>query len=125
MNRAFGSGIAVIAGGRAAPKAPLYCGNLQWVRIVSKVAITEFSKRHRDALESLLHWHSISKRAAWKHLADVRADFPHADAVDAFTVFNIGGNKYRLISVSKYRWRIGSIRHILTHAEYDKGKWKL
>ena len=39
-------------------------------------------------------------------------------------MFNIGGNKYRLISVIKYRWQIAYIRHILTHAEYDKGKWK-
>lgn len=100
-------------------------GNLEAVRIISKAAITEFSMTHKDALESLLHWHGITKRAAWKHLADVRADFPHADAVDTFTVFNIGGNKYRLISVIKYRWQIVYIRHILTHAEYDKGKWKL
>lgn len=41
------------------------------------------------------------------------------------TVFNISGNKYRLVSVIKYRWRIVYIRHILTHAEYDEGKWKL
>ncbi|MFN0169723.1 MAG: type II toxin-antitoxin system HigB family toxin [Bryobacteraceae bacterium] len=78
-----------------------------------------------DALESLLHWHGVIKRAAWRHLADVRADFPHADAVDAFTVFNISGNKYRLVSVIKYHWQIVYIRHILTHAEYDKGRWKL
>lgn len=64
---------------------------------------------------------------------DVRADFPHADAVDLFTVFNIGGNKYRLVSVIKYRWQnvlstlapVVYIRYILTHAEYDEGKWKL
>jgi mRNA interferase HigB len=102
-----------------------HCGNLNRLRIISKVAITEFSKTHRGALEPLLHWYSITKRAAWNHLVDVRADFPHADAVDAFTVFNISGNKYRLISVIKYRWQIAYIRHILTHAEYDKGKWKL
>ncbi len=40
-------------------------------------------------------------------------------------MFNISGNKYRLVSVIKYRWQIVYIRHILTHAEYDKGKWKL
>jgi mRNA interferase HigB len=99
-------------------------GNLKAVRIISKAAINEFCKTHKDALESLLHWHGITKRAAWKHLADVRTDFPHADAVDAFTVFNISGNKYRLVSVIKYRWQIVYIRHILTHAEYDKGRWK-
>lgn len=100
-------------------------GNLWVVRIISKAAINEFCKTHKDALESLLHWHGVTKRAAWRHLVDVRVDFPHADAVDAFTVFNISGNKYRLVSVIKYRWQIVYIRHILTHAEYDKGKWKL
>lgn len=94
------------------------------VRIISKVAITEFTSTHQDALEPLLHWHGITKRAAWRHLADVRADFPHGDAVAAFTVFNISGTKYRLISVIKYRWQIVYIRYILTHAEYEKGKWK-
>ena len=95
------------------------------MRIISKAAITEFTKTHRDALESLLHWHSVTKRAAWRHLIDVRADFPHADAVDLFTVFNIGGNNYRLVSVIKYRWQVVYIRHILTHAEYGEGKRKL
>jgi mRNA interferase HigB len=100
-------------------------GNLGTVRIISKAAITEFAGKHKDALESLLHWHGITKRAAWRHLIDVRADFPHADPVGIFTVFNISGNKYRLVSVVKYRWQIVYIRHILTHAEYDQGKWKL
>src|ERR1043166_5454643 len=89
---------------------PLCCGyrfgNLETVRIISKTAIAEFSKTHKGALEPLLHWHSIIKRAVWRHLADVRADFPHADAVGIFTVFNISGNKYRLISAIKYRWQI-------------------
>ena len=100
-------------------------GNLKAVRIISKAAITEFTKTHKDALESLLHWHSVTRRAVWRHLVGVRADFPHADAVDLFTVFNIGGNKYRLVSAIKYRWQVVYIRHILTHAEYDEGKWKL
>ena len=100
-------------------------GDLEAVRIISKAAITEFSKIHKAPLEPLLHWYGVAKRAAWRHLAQVRADFPHADCVGVFTVFQIGGNKYRLISVVKYRWRIVYIRHILTHAEYDEGKWKL
>ena len=95
------------------------------MRIISKAAITEFSKTHNDALEALLHWYSITKRATWQNLIEVRADFPHADAVGIFTVFNIRGNKYRLISVIKYRWHVVYIRHILTHAGYGKGKWKL
>ncbi len=94
------------------------------MRIISKAAITEFSAIHQDSLEGLLHWHSIAKRATWRHLADVRADFAHADAVGTLPVFNIKGNTYRLIAAIQYRWQIVYIRHILTHAEYDRGKWK-
>ena len=92
--------------------------------MISKAAITEFVKKHPDALEPLLHWYSVAKRAAWRNLTEVRIDFPHADGVDMFTVFNIGGNKYRLITVIKYRWLVIYIHRILTHAEYSKGKWK-
>lgn len=94
------------------------------MRIIGKAAINEFCQRQKDAVEPLLPWHAIAKRAKWKHLADVRADFADADAVGGFTVFNIAGNKYRLIAVIQYRWSIVYIRQILTHAEYDKGKWK-
>jgi mRNA interferase HigB len=94
------------------------------VRVISRAAIIEFSKTHKHALESMLHWYSVTKQAVWRHLIDVRVDFPHADAVGIFTVFNIGGNRYRLVTVIKYRWQIVYIRHILTHTEYDQGKWK-
>ena len=71
-----------------------------------------------------MYWYTIAKRANWRTLAEVREDFRHADPVAGYTVFNIGGNKYRLVIVIKYRWQVIYIRHILTHAEYDKEKWK-
>ena len=96
------------------------------MRIISRAAIAEFTARsdRKDALEALLHWYAVARRAKWRHLADVRRDFPHADAVGMFTVFNIGGNKYRLAAAIKYRWQIVYIRNILTHVEYDGGGWK-
>jgi mRNA interferase HigB len=94
------------------------------VRIISKAAITEFVKKYPAALEPLMYWYRIAKRAQWQNLMDVRQDFPHADAVGPFTVFNIGGNNYRLITVIKYRWQVIYIRNILTHSEYSKEKWK-
>jgi mRNA interferase HigB len=94
------------------------------VRIISKAAITKFAIVHPDALAPLMHWYAIAKRAQWQNLSEVRQDFPHADAVGVFTVFNIGGNKYRLITVIKYRWQVIYIRQILTHSEYSKEKWK-
>jgi mRNA interferase HigB len=94
------------------------------VRVISKAAITDFAAIHPDSLEPLVHWYLVTKRAAWNNLPEVRADFPHADNVGVFTVFNIAGNKYRLVAAIKYRWHVVYIRHVLTHAEYDKNKWK-
>lgn len=99
-------------------ETPAISGQAAWNPRFGLAMPPEFRAGHmRRGLEPL--------RAAWTHLAEVRADFPHADAVGAFTVFNIGGNKYRLISLIKYRWQIVYVRHILTLAEYDRGKWKL
>ncbi len=94
------------------------------MRILSKAAIAEFSKAHKDAHTPLLHWYHVTKRATWKDLTETRKDFPHADSVSLFTIFNIAGNKYRLIAAINYRWQVVYIRHILTHAEYAKEKWK-
>ncbi len=94
------------------------------MRVISRKAIREFVRTHPDALAPLAHWYEVSRRAAWHTLAGVRADFSHADAVGKYTVFNIGGNKYRLIAAIKYKWQVLYIRHVLTHAEYDRGAWK-
>jgi len=72
----------------------------------------------------LLHWHRITKRASWRSRAEVRRDFRRAHFVGAYVVFNIAGNKYRLIASVKYRWQVVFIRCILTHAEYDEGDWR-
>jgi mRNA interferase HigB len=100
-------------------------GNLCLLRIISKAAIIGFSKKYADAAAPLTVWYQTTLKAEWQHLAEVRKDFPHADFVQPFTVFNIGGNKYRLIAVIKYRWQIVYIRHILTHKEYSEEKWKV
>jgi mRNA interferase HigB len=54
----------------------------------------------------------------------MKNDYPSADLVGRFTVFNIGGNKYRLIVRIEYERQEVYIRHLLTHAEYDTDKWK-
>ncbi len=56
--------------------------------------------------------------------AALKAVFPTVDKVEALHVFNIGGNKLRLIAVVRYRMQRLYIRHVLDHREYDKGKWK-
>ncbi len=62
--------------------------------------------------------------AAWTNLAQLKADFPSADYVPPFTVFNVKENKYRLIAVIDYAERVVVVRSFLTHATYSKGRWK-
>lgn len=92
--------------------------------MIGRKAILTFSRTHPDALVPLLNWFRIVRKAAWNSLAEVRNDFAHADVVGRRTVFNIHGNAYRLIARVNYMSERVFILHILTHAEYSKGRWK-
>lgn len=89
----------------------------------------DFWLKHPDAEAALRQWHKTALAAEWRSLVDVRRVYPHADAVSTtktgpLTVFNIGGNKYRLIARIKYEWQLVNVRCVLRHSEYDKGNWK-
>lgn len=95
------------------------------MHVISRKKIREFLAAHPSADPiSLDRWYKTAKKARWNHFADVRSDFPSADLVGDLVVFNVGGNKYRLIAEIKYRYQEVYLRHVLTHAEYDKGRWK-
>ncbi len=66
----------------------------------------------------------MMKKANFTSFADIRKAFPHADQVGKLTVFNIGGNKARLIAAIHYNRQKVYIRAVLTHQEYDKNKWR-
>lgn len=95
------------------------------MHVISRKRINEFSKIHPDAEAPLDRWYRIVKKSNYRSFSDLRKTFPKADQVDRFTVFNIGGNKYRLIVYIVYQSRRIYIRHILIHSQYDKGKWKV
>jgi mRNA interferase HigB len=90
------------------------------MRVLTKRPIREFWEKYPDAETALLNWYKITKKADWTNLVDVRKDFPHADLAGVCTIFNIGGNKYRLITKIYYPSKKVLIRFVLTHAEYDK-----
>lgn len=94
------------------------------MRVISLDKLVEFSKIHPDAESSLDSWRQIAEEAEWKHIIEVRQVYPHADFVEGYTVFNIGGNKYRLITKINYKLKTIVITDVLTHNEYDEGKWK-
>ncbi len=84
----------------------------------------DFGKKHSSAKSALEHWYRIIKWTAYVSFAELRRTFPSADQVGKFTVFNIGGNKCRLITVIHYNRGIVYVRDVLTHPEYDLGQWK-
>src|SRR5207245_1881920 len=67
------------------------------VWVISRKRLKEFWERHPQAEVPLRAWFQVASRAEWQHLVDVRRDFPHADAVGPWTVFNVGGNDFRLV----------------------------
>lgn len=94
------------------------------LHIISRKKLVEVAAQHGDLGRQLDAWYRIAKKAAWKNLAEVRQAFPAADVVGKFTVFNIKGNSYRLITEINYRTGRTFLRHVLTHAEYSKEGWK-
>ena len=94
------------------------------MNVISFKRIREFSSIHRDAETSLTAWYKTTKRANWQNLAELKAVYPSADLVGRYVVFNIGGNKYRLIARIVYRSQTLFVVAVLTHEEYDLGKWK-
>jgi mRNA interferase HigB len=95
------------------------------LHVISRKKLLVAAKQHRDLYAPLDAWYRIAKKAEWRSLRDVRKVFPYADPVEKFTVFNIKGNAFRLIAEINYRTGRLYIRHVLTHAAYDKGRWKL
>ena len=94
------------------------------MHLISRKALREFWAEHPDAESALKAWAVVVEHADWENFAQLREVYPRADQVRRFTVFDIGGNKYRLIAVIHYNRSKVYVRHVLTHAEYDMGKWK-
>jgi mRNA interferase HigB len=98
--------------------------NNQRVHVISRKALVEFVRIQPKGAEPLDNWYRRTKRATWKNIAELRIDYPHADLVGSCIVFNIGGNKYRLIAKIKFQKQTVYIRFVLTHREYNKEGWR-
>ena len=94
------------------------------MRVISRKLLRDAGQRHANLSGPLDVWYKVAKRARWTCLNDVRATWRDTDEVDGFTVFNVKGNKYRLIAKINYKSQIVFLKHVLTHAEYDKEDWK-
>ena len=94
------------------------------MRIITRKRLLEFAYKHPDCSTALESWYRIVKRTDFNTFAELRQTFPSADKVGNLTVFNIGGNKARLIAAIHYNTHRIYIRYILTHKEYDRGSWR-
>ncbi len=90
------------------------------MRIISKKKIRDYGRTHTQAELPLIEWYYVMITSKAKNLSELRKLFNSVDAVHGFTIFNIGGNNYRLITVIHYNRQLCYIREIWTHAEYSK-----
>ncbi len=94
------------------------------MHIITRKRIADFTEKYPECATALDAWYKIVKRTSFSNFAELRNVFPGTDRVNGLTVFNIGGNKVRLIAAVHYNTQRLYIRHVLTHKEYDKNKWR-
>lgn len=92
--------------------------------MISRKKLRDAANTHAELTSPLDAWYKITRRAKWRKLADVRRTWATADIYGDCTIFNVKGNKYRLIAWINYQTQKVFIRSVLTHADYTKGDWK-
>lgn len=90
------------------------------MHVISRRALREFWELHPPAKESLAAWYRLIRSAAFDSFNAIRRVFPAADYVAPYTIFDVGGNKYRVVAVIHFNRRRIYIRHVFTHVAYDR-----
>lgn len=99
------------------------------MRVIVKARLLEFADEHPQARGALNAWYAIVRRASWRTFSDVRRTFARTDRVtldrgNVITIFDVGGNRFRVLTYIKFNTRCIYIKSVLTHAEYDDETWK-
>ena len=98
------------------------------MHIISRKKLLEADREHSGLGVPLDAWYRTAKSAGWRSLEEVRRTYSRTDGIPVgervYTVFNISGNRYRLVTEIFYEAQTILVRQGLTHAEYDKGDWK-
>ena len=94
------------------------------MEIIGRDRLIEFAQRHPNTRSSLIRWYGLMQERSFGSFVELRSLIPHVSRVEKLTIFNIAGNNVRLIVSMRYDEGRIYIRHVLTHAEYDKEKWK-
>jgi mRNA interferase HigB len=94
------------------------------MHLISVGKLKEISSSYPDVEEVIKTFYTKVENSNWQNLIEVQQDYRSAESVGNFTVFNIKGNKYRLIMGINYEKQVAYFKYFLTHAEYDKEQWK-
>lgn len=94
------------------------------MHIISRKALRAYWEEHPVAEQVLDDWFRKMKQISPSNFAELRQIFPSADIFGKCIVFDVGGNNYRVITHINFRLKKVFIRYVLSHAEYDKDKWK-
>jgi mRNA interferase HigB len=91
------------------------------VRVVSKKTLVEYYEKHKETKSQLEAWYHEVKNAEWKNTQEIKEKYRSASIIGGnIVVFNIKGNKYRLVTKINYQMKIVYIKLIGTHKEYNK-----
>jgi len=94
------------------------------MHIITRKRLTAFSEKHPECASAIEGWYRITKHSNFNLFVELRQTFPSADQVGKYTIFNIGGNKARLVAAIHYNAQRIYIRHVMTHAEYSRDSWR-
>jgi mRNA interferase HigB len=92
------------------------------MRVISNKALVDFASNHPEAMVVMQAWRKIIESRNFANFAELKAAFNGTDKVDDFCVFNVGGNKFRIVASVSFSYQKLFVRHVFTHKEYDK--WK-
>ena len=101
---------------------------LSLLRIITERALYDWSREHARARTSLVHWVQVTKQSNWLSSQSIRRTFPTADQVSVASgrsviIFNIAGNRFRLICAVHFKTKCVFALRFMTHADYDKADW--
>lgn len=89
------------------------------MHIISLKMLRDFWHKHPEAEQALRNWHSVAEHARFADFAELRQSFGSADYAALYTVFDVGGNNFRVIAVVRYRDGKIFVRWVMSHREYD------
>lgn len=90
------------------------------MRLISNKALRDFAKTHPSAQASLQGWRRIIEQGRFRNFAELKKAFNAVDKAGDYFVFNIAGNRYRLIAAIHFNTQILYVRAVMTHADYNQ-----